>query len=297
MNYYNENDRHAAEWLRALIADKLIPEGVVDERSICDVQPTDLAGYTQCHFFAGIGGWAYALQLAGWESDRPVWTGSCPCQPFSVAGKGKGESDVRHLWPEFARLIRECRPPVVFGEQVAAAIGHGWLDGVFSDLENEGYACGAAVLGAHSVGAPHIRQRLYWVAQSESDRRNERRATCAGFIGLSASDNAGEHGGLADGEQQGLEGHAGDVRDGNEPGRDGADTPRSASACGQSHWADSYWHHCRDGKYRRVPAEPGLQSLVDWIYGRVGLLRGAGNAIVPQCAAAFITATYTGDTR
>ena len=167
MNYYNEHDRNAAAWLRELIADGLIPDGVVDERSIVDVRPSDLAGFTQCHWFAGIGGWPLALQLAGWPADRPVWTGSCPCQPFSTAGKQKGQADERHLWPHFARLIRECRPPVVFGEQVASAVGHGWLDGVCSDLEAAGYACGAVVLGAHSVGAPHIRQRLYWVADAE----------------------------------------------------------------------------------------------------------------------------------
>ena len=173
MNYYNEYDRKTAAWLRELIKAGAIPDGHVDERSIADVQPTDLAGYTQCHFFAGIGGWSYALQLAGWPSDRPVWTGSCPCQPFSAAGKGLAQADERHLWPVFFDLIRQCRPEHVFGEQVASAIGHGWLDGVSSDLEAEGYACGATVLGAHSVNSPHQRQRLYWVAHSESARRRQ----------------------------------------------------------------------------------------------------------------------------
>jgi site-specific DNA-cytosine methylase len=168
MNYYNEYDAGAAAWLRELINQNLIPYGHVDTRSITEVKPDDLKGYTQCHFFAGIGGWSYALQLAGWPTDRPVWTGSCPCQPFSVAGKGKGVADERHLWPVFFELIRQCRPEHVFGEQVASAINHGWLDGVSADLEAEGYACGATVLGAHSVGAPHIRQRLYWVADRQS---------------------------------------------------------------------------------------------------------------------------------
>lgn len=176
MNYYNEHDRYAAAWLRELIADGQIPKGEVDERSVVDVQPTDLTGFMQCHFFAGIGGWPYALRLAGWPNERPAWTGSCPCQPFSSAGKQQGLADERHLWPAWYRLIRECRPPVVFGEQVEAAVRHGWLDGVFGDLEGEGYACGAAVLGAHSVGAPHIRQRLFWVAESCSptSQRNTR---------------------------------------------------------------------------------------------------------------------------
>lgn len=177
MNYYNEYDPKTAAWLRELIRVGAIPDGHVDERSIAEVSPDDLRGFTQCHFFAGIGGWSLALQLAGWSSERPVWTGSCPCQPFSSAGKGLGAADERHLWPVFFELIRKCRPKHVFGEQVASAIGHGWLDGVSADLEAEGYACGATVLGAHSVGAPHIRQRLYWVACAECGRQQKQRTS------------------------------------------------------------------------------------------------------------------------
>jgi len=179
VNYYNEYDKKTAAWLRELIKAGLIPDGVVDERSITDVRSSDLAGYTQCHFFAGIGGWSLALQLAGWPSDRPVWTGSCPCQPFSTAGKGLAQADERHLWPAFFNLIKECRPEHVFGEQVASAIGKGWLDGISADLGEEGYACGSAVLGAHSVGSPHIRQRLYWVADS-NDTGPQGRQQCDG---------------------------------------------------------------------------------------------------------------------
>lgn len=171
MNYYNEHDQKTAAWLRELISRGFIPAGTVDERSIVDVQADELREFTQCHFFAGIGGWSLALQLAGWPAERPVWTGSCPCQPFSAAGKGLAQADERHLWPVFFDLIRECRPECVFGEQVASAIGHGWLDGISADLEAEGYACGAAVLGAHSVRSPHQRQRLYWVANDRSGRR------------------------------------------------------------------------------------------------------------------------------
>ena len=151
--YYNERDPAACEWLRELMDKGLIPKGAIDERSIAAVQPEDLSEYTQCHFFAGIGGWAYALRLAG-VPDLECWTGSCPCQPFSGAGKKLGMEDDRHLWPEFFRLIAERRPQLVVGEQVEAAVAHGWLDLVSSGLEAEGYACGAVVLGAHSVGAP-----------------------------------------------------------------------------------------------------------------------------------------------
>jgi DNA (cytosine-5)-methyltransferase 1 len=179
--YYNEYDKHAAEWLRNLIKAGHIASGDVDERSINDVRPADLAGYTQCHFFAGIGVWSYALRLAGWPDDRPVWTGSCPCQPFSAAGKGKGGADDRHLWPVWFNLIRECQPVCVFGEQVEAAIRHGWLDLVQADMEGVGYAFGAVGLPAAGFGAPHIRQRLWFVADSSGERvRTSERGPDAG---------------------------------------------------------------------------------------------------------------------
>ena len=177
--YYNEFDKYAAQWLRNLIAAGHIAPGDVDDRSISDVRPSDLDGYTQCHFFAGIGGWSLALRLAGWPDDRPVWTGSCPCQPFSVAGAGHGVADERHLWPHWFHLVRSQRPPVIFGEQVDAAIAHGWLDLVQDDLEGEGYAFGAVGVPAAGVGAPHIRQRLWFVADSLHSGRAER-GTVAG---------------------------------------------------------------------------------------------------------------------
>lgn len=162
--YYSENDPFAAAWLRELIKAGQIADGEVDDRSIADVVAADLAGFTQCHFFAGIGGWSYALRLAGWDDARACWSGSCPCQPFSAAGRQEGASDPRHLWPEWFRLIRECRPRVLFAEQVESAINHGWLDLVQADLEGEGYAVGAACLPAAGIGAPHLRQRLWFVA-------------------------------------------------------------------------------------------------------------------------------------
>ena len=166
--YYNENDPYPAQWLRNLQAAGHLPTGVVDERSIVDVQPQDC--HETSHFFAGIGGWPYALHLAGWPVDRPVWTGSCPCQPFSSAGRAKGVLDERHLWPAFFRLIAECRPPVVLGEQVASKDGLEWLAGVRADLAGAGYAVGAADLPAASVGALHRRQRLWWVANANGMR-------------------------------------------------------------------------------------------------------------------------------
>ena len=174
--YYNEIDPYAAQWLRNLITAGHIAPGDVDERSIEAVQPDDVRGYTQCHFFAGIGGWSYALRLAGWPDGEPVWTGSCPCQPYSSAGHQQGAADARNLWPFWFRLIRECRPGRVFGEQVDRAVGHGWLDAVSTDMEAEGYAFGACVLGAHSAGAPHTRPRLWFVADASGQGLSERPA-------------------------------------------------------------------------------------------------------------------------
>ena len=168
-SYYNEIDPFAAEMLRNLIKAGHIAPGDVDERSIEDVRPDDLRGYAQCHFFAGVGVWSYALRRAGYTDARPVWTGSCPCQPFSTAGKGAGFADERHLWPHFHWLIEQCRPPIVLGEQVASKDGLAWLDLVSADLEGSGYTIGAVDTCAAGFGAPHIRQRLYWVAHANDE--------------------------------------------------------------------------------------------------------------------------------
>ena len=166
--YYNEWEPYAAAWLRNLMAAGHIAPGEVDERDIWDVRPDDLRGFRQVHLFAGIGVWSYALRCAGWPDDRPVFTASCPCQPFSSAGKRRGAADERHLWPAAFHLIDAIRPECVFGEQVASRDGIAWLDLVLSDLAGAGYSAGAVDLCAAGVGAPHIRQRLYFVAESAS---------------------------------------------------------------------------------------------------------------------------------
>lgn len=181
---YNEIEPYAAEWLQNLIAQGNIANGRVDTRSVADLLPDDVAGAGQRHFFAGIGVWSLALRLAGWPDDLAVWTGSCPCQPFSQAGRGRGFADDRHLWPEWFRLIEECRPAVVLGEQVASKDGLAWFDAVRADLERSGYAVGVADLCAAGVGAPHIRQRLYWVADAMRARRerSSHEASAAGRL-------------------------------------------------------------------------------------------------------------------
>lgn len=165
--YYNEIDPHAAEHLRNLIDAGHIAPGVVDTRSIEDVTPNDLIGFNQCHFFAGIGGWSLALRRAGWPDSRPAWTASCPCQPFSAAGKGLGFADERHLWPSAHWLVGQRRPVVVFGEQSGSADANDWIDLVQADVEAMGYAFGAVAFPSASVGAPHQRDRAYWVADAD----------------------------------------------------------------------------------------------------------------------------------
>jgi DNA (cytosine-5)-methyltransferase 1 len=189
VHYYNEFDPFPAAWLRNLGKAGHIPDGTVDERSIVDVQAKDLNGVHQAHFFAGVGGWPLALKLAGWPERWPVWTGSCPCQPFSVAGAKKGTADKRHLWPDFFRLIRECRPSVVFGEQVASPAGRKWLSGIQADLEGVGYAVGRADVCAAGVGAPQIRQRLWWVASAAGWKPGDGEIQRGGEHGFGSQDD------------------------------------------------------------------------------------------------------------
>ena len=252
MNYYNEFDPKAAAWLRELIKAKLIPAGEVDERSIVDVQPADLARFTQCHFFAGIGGWSYALELAGWTSDKSVWSGSCPCQPISRGGLGKGHADERHLWPAFYNLISKCKLATIFGEQVAGTDGREWFAGVRADLESIGYACGCSDLCAASKALPHPRQRLFWVANSDCkfDSRIQ---------------------------------------------RPGGGRSRAIPTI----WQSEKIFQAGQGRVNelvarriteRIPSYAEALLALDGIPDRLVFMRGAGNAIVPQVAAEFISA-------
>jgi DNA (cytosine-5)-methyltransferase 1 len=364
--YYNEVDRYCCDWLSNLMDAGHITAGKIDDRSIVDVSPDDVRGYDRVHWFAGIAGWDHALNLAGWRFDGQVtWTGSCPCQPFSAAGKGGGGKDERHLWPHWFRLIRERKPAIIFGENVAAAIGWGWLDAVLGDLEAEGYATGAMVLGAHSVEAPHIRQRLWFVADAmhaergqerlngehERDRHDAGRTQAHGVAGacgpvrlvadagisggrrqrgeqpgrrsiaadereaglVADADTTGQRlerrGGLLDGERPALRDDAdgcgaGELGDAGSGGRlkghsdsggcSEQNSPREQTGGAIEHgytsnpWSDLVWLPCTDGKAR--PTKSNIFPLAHGVSGRVGKLRAAGNAIVPQVAAEFIRA-------
>ncbi|MBS0837441.1 DNA cytosine methyltransferase [Enterobacter hormaechei] len=315
--YYNEIDPFAAQWLRNLIAGGHIAPGEVDERSIEDVTPDDLRGFTQCHFFAGIGVWSHSLRLAGWPDDKPVWTGSCPCQPFSAAGKGDGFADERHLWPAFFHLISERRPHHVFGEQVAAGNANAWFDLVQADLEGMDYAFGLVPFTSAGIGAPHIRERAYWVAESAGEQHQKL------LPGLEKGN--GEEGGWSPAKSTGLC-SAGGMGDTNLTRLEGLGwndcaagwkgQTRSATSPGvhlrplevNGFWRDADWLFCRDGKWR--PVEPGTFPLVDGAAARlgrvesgvarmassnrVGRLKGYGNAINAQAAAEFVRAYMEG---
>ncbi len=309
--YYNEIDPYAAQWLRNLIKAGHITPGYVDERSIIDVKAEDLAGFTQCHFFAGIGVWSLALRNAGWPDDKPVWTGSCPCQPFSTAGNQLGCDDERHLAPVWLNLIAQCQPTTLFGEQVAAAIGKHWLDDLFNELENQSYACGAAVLPACSVGAPHVRQRLWFgairMANSDGKRsvgRGERinsaeeiirRETPLGAFDIIGAQGLCTIGGMADANdlrQQGVGVGSNsfgwqkpDVRKAGLCDRTGIIRPAMPA---NGFWSDADWLYCRDGKWR--PVESGTFPLAHGATARVGRLRAYGNSINAETATAFIKA-------
>jgi DNA (cytosine-5)-methyltransferase 1 len=256
--YYNEFDPVAAEWLRWLIAQGHIAPGYVDGRSIELVRADELAGFQQVHLFAGIGGWSLAARLAGWPDDRPLWTASCPCQPFSAIGLRGGAADPRHLWPHVLRLVQACRPAVVMGEQVASAPGRDWIDGVLSDLDRAAYSGRAVVVPACAVDAPHKRERIYWAAVDVGD------AIGAGL--------------------EGQCGHGAGAAGWTRPDRYAAPPDDRNGAA----WAGAEWTVCHDGHRRR--AEPGICLLADGVPGRVAAWRGFGNAIVPPLAAEVIGA-------
>lgn len=265
--YYNEIDPYCCAWLSNLMDAGHITPGKIDDRPIQELTAKDVEGYQRVHFFAGIAGWDYALNLANW-GERFVWTGSCPCQPFSTAGKQKGKLDDRHLWPTWFDLIRECRPATIFGEQVSSAITHGWLDDCAYDLETEDYAVAAAVLPACSIGASHKRERLWFVgnALKSARKRNPRKIPGKKEKERSQGKQNGDL--LNRFKFAGSSGRKGDL----------AHTNREP----QKRIAES-WSECNHWF-----SEPTLGRVANGVSARTHKLRAYGNAIVPQLAAEFI---------
>ena len=281
--------------------------------------PETWRAMTRLTSLRGIGGWPLALRWAGW-GDRPVWTGSCPCQPFSNAGKKKAKRDARHLWPDFKQLIAQCRPATVFGEQVASPLGRNWLSTLRSQMEALAYEVGAADLCAAGIGAPHIRQRLFWVAHTEcrpperhryeipgaqssnQEREKERQrvwsdAGDGGTTGRLENSADTDRGSTYSrrhveenqrGKAPGIErpGDAVGLGDTNQQGSQGRRLRSDESAGQCSPWERVSFIECADGKAR--PTQPEILPLADGLPGRVGRIRGYGNAIVPQLAQVFI---------
>jgi len=319
-SYYNDIDKKVCSWVKGLIKRGLLPDGYVDERPIQEIKPEELKEFTQVHMFCGIGGWSEALRQAGWPPNEPVWTGSCPCQSFSSAGQQKGFDDPRHLWPVWYELIKECRPPVLFGEQVAAAIRHGWLDLVQNDLEAEGYSTGAVVLPACGVGAPHKRDRLWFMAYCDSTGlegwktmrcANQRPTGKNSVASIMANGEGGKciRQSTASGEQQREDRGSGFFSCMAHTQYDGCNEPQRGNATQQDsigsqdglplhsrpelwatdgYWGDADWIYCQDQKFRAI--EPGTLPLADGVQERLVQVRGYGNAIVPQVAAEVIKA-------
>lgn len=260
VTYYNEIDPYCCEWLKSLMSRGLIPRGDVDNRSITEVSPDDLTPYTQCHFFAGIAGWAYAARLAGWPDSTPLWTGSCPCQPFSLTGKKEGFEDQRDLWPAWFRLIAECLPPDVMGEQVASAVD--WRARMRSDLERAGYAVGSKPVQAASAGACQLRDRLWFVAGRDSGQRWSELPSI--------------------------------ISDRDAKQRDESTDKLTWSGVGLFAGLDgTRFIKCPDGKFRRLPPS-GIRLLGNGVPSRVAKLRAFGNAIYPPLAAKVIRAYMDG---
>jgi DNA (cytosine-5)-methyltransferase 1 len=256
---YNEINPFRAEWLRNLSDQGAIAYGTVWQEPIQELKYANWKSYKQVHFCAGIGLWSLACRWAGIVDDQQIWTASLPCQPFSNSGARKGIADDRHLWPYLRAAIEKHRPGIVVGEQVGSPLGRDWLRTIRSDFEAMGYRGWAIGVPACVVGAPHERQRLYWLAYADDykwrteaalwDHRN--RSHPIGW--QDASDLTLRH--------KPLTGPA-------EP------------------WDNPSWLRFPSGKLR--PIERGTFPLVDGSTSNMAAVSAYGDAIVPRLAADFL---------
>ena len=285
--YYNDNEPFCCEVLRARIADRSLPAGVVDDRDVRTIDPDELREFRQIHLFAGIGGFAHAQKWAGWPEEWSLITGGPPCQPTSVAGAQRGESDDRYLWPEMARLVEGRNPRFVLYENPTGTPELS-LDRVCADLEGQGYEVWSPiVLPACALGAPHRRDRVWIVAHSAgvqraAFKRNEPHRTLQG-------DGSASHTNGCRRPQQICQ----PKRD-NSPdaGDDGATQPLADTLgmwelqpCGLKS-DERGWP--RNGGWWAT--EPNVGRVAHGVPARVDRLRALGNAIVPQVAALVMQA-------
>jgi len=190
-----------------------------------------------------------------------VVCGGFPCQPFSLAGKRAGKDDDRHLWPEMLRIIREVQPRYVIGENVAGFVTME-LDSCLSDLEAIGYACGAFVIPACAVDAQHRRDRVWILANRDSDSKSSGTLN-AETRGMQAVDGGGRiHANANSASEQGR-GLSSGVHAQDADSHSGSDESGRSAAC-------------------KWKPEPGMGRVVNGIPRRMDRLRSLGNAVVPQ---------------
>lgn len=182
-----------------------------------------------------------------------IISGGFPCQPFSVAGKRRGKEDDRYLWPEMRRVIAELQPTWVIGENVAGIVNMA-IDQVLSDLEDQGYTTRAFIIPACGVDAPHRRNRVAIVANTEGKRigglsvqPREKGSSCANTFRCSEN--------VADTFSVRLE---------KQRTKRSEEKSNTTAKC-------SWW-----------PAEPGVGRVANGVPHRVDRLRCLGNAVVSQ---------------
>jgi len=301
---------------------------------------------THASLFSGIGGFDLAAEWMGWENafhceinpfcqtilkyywpnattytditttDFTIWrgkidilTGGFPCQPYSTAGKRLGKEDARHLWPEMLRAIREIEPTYIVGENVFGLVN--WNGGlVFNevqvDLETQGYEVQPVVLPACAVGAPHRRDRVWFVAYS--DERSKRSPRTGGSLESNGGENHDEQGGRGQQAQQhfgcrNVSRVAANAKF--ERQQEQGKPERSLYKASNGTWKASWAYH--DGRWpTQSPVcsrDDGISARLDGITfskWRQESLKGYGNAIVPQVEheifKAIITAGSTAQT-
>ena len=202
-----------------------------------------------------------------------IITGGYPCQPFSVAGRKKGEEDPRHLWPEYFRLIKELRPTWVIGENVSGHIKLG-LDTVIEDLESEDYSVRPFSISASSIGANHQRERIWILAHSRrsqwpraelrGENENETRKENANQFERSSSTSEVD---VANTNNERLQ-RQWQSRNQFTPR---FNSSRESSEEGQRTVGQGWWE-----------SEPNMGRVAHGVPKRVDRLKSLGNSLVPQ---------------